>query len=286
MNSLVAIDDTGSPGSNIESIYLRDSRKTHVALLLTAAERTYVEDQMVNILAVIKEHFGPRELHFVDIYNGNNEWQTVERQMRISIFHIFFQVVKQHKFQFIVQTCDPDFLINNGIPIDKVNHEVDGLRLTNHHELSLFFLLVRCKSYIEKKSGNFGRPVDFAIDQGIRSTGYKQKSTILQGLATNDEFVFHDSKDFLPLQLADFGAFCLNRSQLLAVKGDQRTDFDNYMLELISDSKIDFVNIKKTRVNISELDKDYYDYFLYQQCSIDGSHQRKRLLERIMKRLP
>lgn len=284
MHPVVVIDDTGSPGSNAESKYLKDDRKTHVALLLTASERRYVEEQMATCLELLKKSVGQSEFHFAEIYSGNGKWRNVDENVRISIFIAFCEIFSQHSYPFIVQTCDSNFLHSNGMLI-KGDVKIDGLRMTNNSELSLLFLLIRCMSYIESNKSSYGSAVDFIIDEGIYPNGYKQKSELLKDIATNNYIVFCSSSECLLLQLADFGAFCLNRMQLLAIK-KKRSDFDNYMLQVISRANLNFINIPRTVLDISELDQDFYDYFQFQQRIIDGSLKRKQALDKFKKHLP
>ena len=279
MNTLVAIDDTGSPGCKITSRFLHPKRKSYVAMILTPKEREYAQKQFEGCFDFLKNEIGKSEFHFADIYNRRGEWKDADERVVLAIFSTFAEIFHNFRCPFIVQTCDPNFFRNNGIII-KGKVRIDGLDLHKYEDFALFFLLMRCKWFLLEKK--YPLPADFVIDEGRYKKGHKQESKLLKGVASNNQFVFKSSKDFILLQLVDFAAFCLNRMQLLLVKGKERTNVDEEFLKIISYANLNFVNLKKIGFDMNEIkkiDREWYDYFQYQVRVRDGSWERKQILE-------
>ena len=283
MNTLVVIDDTGSPDSQVSSRFLQERRKTYVAMILDPQERQYAQKQLRGCLNSLKKNLGKNEFHFSDIYNRRGEWADIDGETVLAIFHVFAEIFRNFRCPFIVQTCDPDFFRNNGI-ILKGKIKVDGLELYKYEDFALFLLLMRCKWFLLEEG--YPLPVDFVIDEGRYKNGHPQKSFLLKDVASSNQFVFKSSKDFILLQLVDFAAFSLNRMQHLLVKGKERSKFDEQVLRIISYANLNFVNIPNIEVNIKglkKLDKDWYDYFQYQVRVKDNSWNRKQMIEEFEK---
>lgn len=283
MNTLVAIDDTGSPGCKITSRFLHEKRKSYVAMILNPQERKYAQEQFEGCLDFLKNELGKTEFHFADIYNRRGEWKDVNEKTVLAIFSAFAEIFRNFRCPFIVQTCDPNFFRNNGIII-KGKIRIDGLDLYKYEDFALFFLLMRCKWFLLER--DYRLPADFVIDEGRYKNGHNQKSILLKGIASNDQFVFRSSQDFILLQLADFAAFCLNRMQHLLVKGRKRTKFDEEFLKIISHANLNFVNIEKVEFDesgIKKINGEWYDYFQYQVRVRNGSWERKQMLEEMEK---
>ena len=283
MNTLVVIDDTGSPSCNVASRFLHEKRKTYVAMILNPQERKYAQEQLEDCLDFLKKEMGKTEFHFADIYNRRGEWKYIDRKIVLAIFSAFAEIFHNFRPPIIVQTCDPNFFRDNGIVI-KGKIRIDGLDLHKYDDFALFFLLMRCRWFLSR--GKYPFPVDFVIDEGRYRNGHVQKSSLLRGIASNDQFIFKSSKNFIMLQLVDFVAFCLNRMQHLMVKGRKRTEFDKEFLKIMSYAHLNFMNIEKLKFDESELekiDKKWYDDFQFQIRIKDGSWMRKQMLENIEK---
>jgi len=60
---------------------------------------------------------------------------------------------------------------------------------------------------------------------------------------------FTSSKEVMLLQLADFAAFCLNRTQLI-INREELSDLDITFLEICSDFPENYKNIQKGYLNL------------------------------------
>jgi hypothetical protein len=64
-----------------------------------------------------------------------------------------------------------------------------------------------------------------------------------------DELVcFARSDTVFPIQMADFAAFCLNRTQLILAK-PELSDLDRHVLEILSPMAWNYVNLPRVSLN-------------------------------------
>ncbi|MFQ5873991.1 MAG: hypothetical protein ACE5JL_09340, partial [Dehalococcoidia bacterium] len=81
---------------------------------------------------------------------------------------------------------------------------------------------------------------------------------------TNFEDVFHrsrlfsvSSRDFPPIQLADFAVFCIGRTQWLLTK-KCRSKSDDKFLQIMADLRLNVVNLPETVINLQTwIPRDY-----------------------------
>jgi hypothetical protein len=131
--------------------------------------------------------------------------------------HIF----SEYKFPVIVQTLDPvslhDVRTRGSFP-----QRLGPFDFTRHEDLALFFLLLRVKWHLEQTYPEDDRRARVFVDEGFQRNGAAIVIEPLQEVA--DGLVcFGRSESILPLQLADFAAFCLNRTQILIGRPELNT---------------------------------------------------------------
>jgi hypothetical protein len=283
--SIIAIDDTGSPGKSTRSRFLHPDRKTFVAMLFTPAQREAAEAELPECLEYVREFCPIQEFHFVELYNRTGNFRGLTDAHAKAILFAFCEIFSTYRPPVLVQTCDPDFFRKNGMSI-RGAPKLDGLRVADHKQFALLFLLMRCKWYLEKHPVEFPRPIDVVIDEGVYKAGHRQPTHVLKDIASDGVLTFTNSKTAPVLQLADFAAFALNRMQLLSVKGKDRTAFDNEVLEVFGRANINYVNIEKVSSTLEELDAEAYDYGLHTNHAINGALARQQALERLQRGNP
>ena len=80
---------------------------------------------------------------------------------------------------------------------------------------------------------------------------------------------FESSEDCVYLQLADFAAFVISRSQWLQAKGNPK-DHDLRFLEMVSPDRLTIINLPVVRANIDEITTDAYDQLLVMDRATKG----------------
>src|SRR5262249_46662510 len=88
-------------------------------------------------------------------------------------------------------------------------------------DLALFFLLLRIKWYLEKEYAG-GRQARVFVDEGFKKNGVAIRMPRFARQFADGLVCFARSDTILPIQLADFAAFALNRNQILLSKPGDR----------------------------------------------------------------
>ncbi len=244
----VFIDDTGSPGLNTPGLHSK--RKSWVAVLVPPHQIIEVMDQLPKALLALKE-FGLKdpEFHFTDIWAGKGDYKKLTLQQRISIFEFMAHIFEIYRFQVLVQTFDPDNaaeLLNHDSAADWPAN-LGPLKLSSHEDLALIFVLSRIHMHLKSlEGGNASACV--IVDEGRLAHG---SAIVLSGFEPTfcaGVIFFANSRITKPLQLADFAAFAMNRSQLLRVK-DPLGDLDKKFLKILSPIAECFINIDQIKIH-------------------------------------
>jgi hypothetical protein len=131
--------------------------------------------------------------------------------------------------------------------------------MEKNEDAALMILLIRLKSYLAKEYPN--QTVEFVMDEGRRKNGVYETFKILKNVSVDDEIVYKSSRDFIPLQVADFFAYSVNRMQMTAVK-PVKTEYDKLILDAISialsSQYSEGTSIKE--IDIDSFTTDDYDY--------------------------
>ena len=283
----IAIDDSGSPGSKVESKFLTSSRNTWVGVLVVADQLSKLNSDLTYFNKQIKEGLNINELHFADLVNGNNEFSGLDQERRLELLYIFCLFYKEYQFPFFIQTTNPETLAENGLIIKARKILYGGLDFTSHKCQGLLLLLIKIKKYIEDQ--NLSRDtVDFVIDEGLKKKGSKLTLPILSKIRSDCQLRFESSKNEQILQIADFVAYGINRIQTTMVKDPkERTDFDKVVLHLISDAlgNKGISGVTYLNGNYHTMTKDDYDYEQITQRQIDRNLDKYRFYHRHKKDL-
>lgn len=235
----VFMDDTGSPGLTTPGLH--SGRRSWVAVLVPPHQIVEVMDQFPQALTFLRElGLDDPEFHFTDIWAGKAEFARLDLPQRLAIFNFMVEIFATYDFRILVQTFDPD-------NAKDLWHRAEWpknfgpLKFDDHKDLALIFALLRVRMHLQSLPGGTATAC-VVVDEGRLASG---KAIVLPGLAPTfhaGAVLFANSRLVLPIQLADFAAFVMNRTQLLRVK-DKLTDLDKSFLEIVSPISRSFVNI-------------------------------------------
>jgi hypothetical protein len=116
--------------------------------------------------------------------------------------------------------------------------------LKREKDAALFFLLLRLKWFIQKTRSCPDIKACVFIDEGFQKSGTTLTIPTFDDVFSDSLVCFSDSSSVLPIQLADFAAFMLNRVQLVAGR-QTRNHHDQRLLEISSLIAENYVNIAK-----------------------------------------
>lgn len=241
----VFVDDTGSPG--LVRPGLSEDRKSWVAVVVPPSQMAEVMTELPNALSYLSElGVTDPEFHFTEIFNGTGSFKSLDIRQRLAIIGFMAFIFQQYKFPVLVQTFDPrnagDFLERASWP-----EALGPLKFSDHEDLALIVALVRTRLYLKEK---YGPTVSacVVVDEGRCPSGTSFSVGGLAPTFVEGAVLFGNSRLVHPIQLADFAAFVMNRSQLLRVK-DRLTDVDKMFLEIVSPLGENFVNLESVRIH-------------------------------------
>ncbi len=248
----IFVDDSGSPGLKHTPPNVHPERKSWVAVCVAPDLMREVLEQFQQALGELQRISGATEFHFADIYAGRGPFKTVDLQIRLGMFEFMAYIFSICRFPTIVQTFDPVTLADiRARSSGLLPERLPPFDFTKPEDTALFFLLIRLRWFMEETTTYPAVKARVFIDDG-----YKKNRVVIQIPTFESAFAdglvcFASSSTILPIQLADFTAFALNRSQLVGGK-EQRSPLDNRVLEILSPTAWNYQNIEKRVVSLSD----------------------------------
>ena len=243
----VFVDDTGSPGLRNTPAHLHPSRKSWVAVVVPKVHIGEVWGQFPRALSELKKTVRASEFHFADIYMKRREFRDVPLSTRLGVFRFMAYIFDTYRFPVFVQTLDPDSLKDIRRRADFPDR-LGPFNLQKHEDLALFFLLLRVKRHLEQTYSGSDTLARVFVDEGFKKAGVAIQIPPLKTVFADGLICFARSDSILPLQLADFAAFCLNRTQLLLGK-ERLSELDKSLLRIIEPLAWNYQNIPAVRLD-------------------------------------
>lgn len=239
----IAIDDTYGPVNGPQSKYITGGRKTHVAVAFPDSQVKKIREEISFALSMIREKHEilVNEFHFVDIYNRNGEWKKFLNGENLEIFEFFVSIYNKYKWKVHIQTIDNITLTDH--PQIAKRGAFDGFDLSKREDLSLLLLLSKIK-----RNHPTGQ-LTLIIDEGRKRPGTQFSPLIFEGRTDAFSGSYQSSADEPLLQIADFLAFCINRSTYLSTK-QKRTDTDLFFLGMVGKMQVNCPDIKRVEVDV------------------------------------
>lgn len=241
----VFIDDTGSPGTPTLGHRLHPQRKSWVSVIVPYYQMSEVIELFMQTIPALNtiQRSNVKEFHFGDIYAGRNLYSNINLDQRLAIFKFMAFIFQKFSFPILVQTLDP---INHKEIMERgnFNERLGVFNFSKHEDLALFFLLCRTKELITKDKSLSGNISSVFIDEGYKKAGSALKINYWKDWIAKGLIHFGRSDEISPIQLADFAAFCLNRSQIILGK-ETMSETDSKFLEIMSPIIWNYQNIPK-----------------------------------------
>lgn len=193
-------------------------------------------DQLPLALALLSElGLKDPEFHFADIWAGKGEYKKLDLHQRLAIFRCLSEIFLTCQFKVFVQTFDPENAAVLRDRADWLPESVGPLKLSNHEDLALFFLLYRVQAHLKEENAT----ACVVVDEGRLKCGCWINWSVPTFYAGG--ILFANSRLVRLIQLADFAAYILNRWQLLRVK-TRLNELDKTLLRIISPVTECFMN--------------------------------------------
>ncbi len=246
----VFVDDTGSPGLANTPSNLHPERKTWVAVIVPPDVMPEVLDCLPQAVQELGKLVGADEFHFADIYAARGQFKGVDLQIRLALFEFMAYIFTTYRFPIIVQTFDPESLadvrarIGAGLP-----DQCPPFDFNRQEDSALFFLMLRLKWFMQLTPTYPDIKARVFIDEGYKRNGIDLKLPTFESVFLDGLISFARSSEVLPIQLADFAAFALNRVQLIGGK-PKRGSLDNRLLQILSGIACNYQNIEQRSIDL------------------------------------
>lgn len=259
MNTTIYIDDTGTSGLKSKSAYDSEKSVSWFAIVLTSEERLFAEVQMKDCLYELKQIYNASEFHFKDIYNGRKEFEGIDLDARLKIFHLFADVYRRMEYPLLMQTFSPEEYSRNSLTNNAGKQKIDGFDLNNSKDFALYHLLLRIKGYLN--SNGYSYPVEIIIDEGRQKKNSVQPCNLFTNNQLKIGLQYKSSKEEPLLQLIDFAAYCLNRVKWI-MQNNSKKSIDKTFMEICSYANFNTINMKKGYVDVNVDMQSKYDDIL------------------------
>ena len=241
----VFIDDTGSPGLPHTPPNLHPERRTWVAVIVPPTVMPEILHQFKGVIEELRQQFGADEFHFADIYNRRRQFKGVDLKKRLAIFEFMAFVLSANGIPILVQTFDPETLTytRSRAPSDTLG-AIPFFDITRTQDAALFFLLLRVKRFMQRTRTYPQIKARVFIDEGFKNSGIAIRLPTFEKEFAEGLICFAQSSTIIPIQLADFAAFLLNRTQLIGGR-ERRSPLDIRIAQIASEIAANYVNLDK-----------------------------------------
>lgn len=264
----IYVDDSGNPGADAGSIHLSETRKSWTAVIVPPSAAQDCSFLMDTFLRGVGGDYGTNELHFTEVFGGRGVWKRVKIEDRIQIFRLMSSFLSRRVPLPIVHVTTSQETLND-------HDEIISTFCTNPKQfwnmsVPHFGFLRMCSevaAYLREMRENghpdFTNPLPMFADEGLAVAGaiipLPNWEDVIEGPSVN----FVTSQDVAGIQIADFAAFTISRTQWIVVQRKLGTPVSRSDEEFFSyGSGLNIVNLPKIAVAKNNLSKDSFEFIL------------------------
>jgi len=263
----INIDDAGTPGTVSKSDFLPEDRKSWAAVIIPSRVTKELNIALEIFLGGIKEDFGVDEFHCADIYGGRGQWKGIPVAKRIEIFELMAMVIERFSLPIIYQTVSKSFLNDHPEWSQRRSKRGAWWDLQNISHLSLLFLCFQISKYFQKLQTKF--PSDFPtpfptyVDEGIAKAGSIIELPNWGNAIQDQKLSFVKSLENPGIQIADFAAFCISRTQWLSAKQEPGKSLSEGDIKLMAMSgRLNVLNLPLVSIDPKNHSRENYEFGL------------------------
>ena len=248
MSAGIYIDDAGTPGAVSPSAFLHTNRKSWAAVVVPEETNPKLTTALNIFLEGIATDHNAKELHFTDIYGGRGAFADLTIDKRFELIDLMATIFEEYQLPILFQTSSPEFLSESRPKLGAVT-KLSSLDLNKHDDFALLFLLFQVRQFISENKQHFREPLPVFIDEGRAKAGAVLKLPPLWAdTFRNGRIEFRKSHECPHLQLADFAAFAIGRSQWLLGKGNLKPH-DIRFLNIVSAKRLCIINLPSVSIS-------------------------------------
>lgn len=243
----VYIDDTGPAGASSTPDTLPADRQTHVAAVFSPSAGQALMREMPGVLEELARIATSTEFHFTEIYNGKGPYREIAIRVRLALLEFFAEIAVAEGVIFIAQSIDSTAsknVIDGFAKSFPARTQVFDTR--SPKDISLFLLLLKVRDLLLDREAMAA----VFMDEGWKKNGVALSLPAPWDIAFRDGLVMSGrSHEIWGLQFADFGAFVLNRSQMLIGK-EALTQIDLAFMSIVERISPLFDNLNTIRGSV------------------------------------
>jgi hypothetical protein len=254
MTGSINIDDAATPGADSGTWALPESRYSWAGVIIPDDIAQNVHKTLEIFTTGIASDYGAHELHFTDIYSRRGPYSNVTPEQRIEIFELMFTLFESFDLPVLYQTCSKEMLTEWSIPNTKKGIWWDQQDIK---KMGLLFLCFRINKFMQEHSKYFPSAIPAFIDEGLASEGNVIKLPNWPNSFKHQKLNFVKSHNRLEIQLADFAAFCIARSQWLQAKPSPNKG-DIFFIK--NATRINAINLNYSVVDEDKVGRSLYEW--------------------------
>lgn len=260
MSAGIYIDDAGTPGAVSPSAFLHADRKSWAAVVVPDDSASDVRFGINIFLEGIRRDYSAHELHFAEIYAGRGPFQSATIEQRYELIDLMARIFERFQLPILFQTSSPEFLseIRSKFQLDQ---KIGFLDMRRHDHFALVFLLFRVRRFMQEHKHHFERPLPVIVDEGLVKAGSSLKLPWWGDVFEQRQIDFRRSHECEFLQLADFAAFAVGRTQWLLGKGALKPR-DIRFLKTVSAERLSVIHMPAVEVIPEHHTTADYDEYL------------------------
>lgn len=280
MGGAIYVDDSGNPGVDSGSDFLPSSRKSWTAVIVPSSIAPSVKAAMDIFVAGVLQDYGAEELHFTDIWSGVGLWKKVGVDDRAKVMEIMADLMEAYSFPIIHQTVSEVTLDDH----PEFRRSLEGARAGDWSldRIDHFGFLALCSNVsryvLEMKTKgptDFDLPMPLFVDEGLLPAGRERPLPNWAAAIKGPKAFFRRSSDLAGLQLADFAAFIITRSQWEVVKRKPRPDFTRAEAVILrAASVLNILNLPARLTTSGELGRASYEDWMQEDREAKGLPSR------------
>ncbi|MBY5329938.1 DUF3800 domain-containing protein [Rhizobium leguminosarum] len=219
MKGAIYADDSGNPGVESGSEFLPSARKSWTAVIVPTVVTGEVQKGMTIFLDGVRAEYGAEELHFTEIHSGKSVWKRISADKRAEVIKLMADLMAALGLPIVHQSIGDFTLLDH--PADVFPAKAGDWDLKDYSQLALVILCSRLAHHLRAMKADspedFDLPCELYLDAGILPSGRVRRLPNWQDVIEGPTAQFRNSSELAGLQLADFAAFVINRSQWIAV---------------------------------------------------------------------
>lgn len=278
MAGAIYVDDSGTPGTESGSIFLPSSRKSWTAVIVPDSVAEHLSTAMRIFLNGVREEFGATELHFMEIYGGRGIWKGVSIDRRITVFDSMKMIVDKLQLPIIHQTVSEETLADH-----PAVERAEG-SWWDPNDVGHFGFLFLCsqvakhlREFAEESPKDFNLPMPLIVDAGIAKAGVDIGLPNWGDAIKGPIARFQDSKDVPGIQIADFVAFAISRTQWIMTQQKLGTPPRQGDIEFLkTTSQFNVLNLPLISMAPENLSKEAWEFVLSRDRQSKGLNPRPK----------